>query len=235
MKTFRLARGLFYDVIAAPSREAAQELARVERGRDGPMIEILTPDTWTRRAAEAAAMPSIIDTVPRWIVEGEDGHERELDVDDLPRTTEAQRAQLRGDSPTHTAWLDAISATEAGGEALRKLVVDVATERDPKVHARKARALAAACGLGPVPQQHVLLLPALIAIDATVDALDRCGLTLPIAWFELDRAPLIAAVEALAVDARRARVHEVWLAANDISEARGSALVVLSHLGWLRK
>lgn len=169
MKTFRLARGLFHDVIAAPSCEAAQELARIERGRDGPMVELLTPDTWTRRAAEAALALSIIDTMPRWFVEGPDGREQELDLDDLPRTTEAQRVELRRDSPIHAAWLDAILATEAGGDALRKLVVDVATERNPEAHARKARVLAAAYGLGPVPLWHAAILPALVALDAQLE------------------------------------------------------------------
>lgn len=168
MQCFRLTHGLFRTIIAAPSREAAKYFARATMGRDGPIVEWLTPDVWTRRACDAATEPSIIDRVPRFVVDR--GGERELDLDDIPAKLEPGEAdKLRHDSLDHAAWLGAFQAVHEGGEALRKCVVGVATMIDPGLHAMTARALAAAYGLGPVPEWHAAILPALIALDVQLE------------------------------------------------------------------
>lgn len=240
MQTFTCTGTIFRHTIAAHDFEAAYRVAQAELG-GGRVVLWTTPDTWTRRAVEAAPLPGVVDVVPRFVVERGNGFSGvlELDHDNLPgnlRPGEAER--LRQDSPDHAAWLDAFQAVHEGGEALRRHVVNVATCRDPERWQRFVRALAGAYGIGPVPRRHGSLLPILIALDI---AAPEHGLTTPADWFDRAGLDLAWSVDELfraAADRGAKPVTRAIYKMRDIENGCGFDLErlraqrALSKLGW---
>lgn len=241
MDAFTCTGPIFRHTIAAHSFGEALQVALQELG-GGRVVLWSSPDTWTCRAVEAAPLPGVVDAVPRFVVERGSGYSDtlELDHDNLPGSLRPGEAEtLRRDSETHAAWLDAFEAVHAGGEALRKHVARVGTERDAATFARLTRALAGAYGLGPVPAWHAALLPALVALDVAVEIRTRQHMRDD--WFELDRAVLQAECRGLlrhtngALEVGAALIHVV--AALQLSHAsqvelRSLALLGIASLGW---
>lgn len=240
MQAFTCTGLIFRHTITANSFGEALQVALAELG-GGRVVLWATPDVWTRRAVEAAPLPGVVDAVPRFVVERGNGFAGilELDHDNLPgnlRPGEADR--LRQDSETHAAWLEAFEAVHAGGEALKRHVVDVATCRDPERHRRFVRALAGACGLGPVPLDHGRILPLLVALDLTV--LDY-ALSTPDDWFERDRLSLNVALDELMLAAAERGAKPISRSIYKVRDIRAGcsfelaqlrSQAGLSKLGW---
>lgn len=232
MDAFICTGAVFRHTIAAQTFEEALQVAQAELG-GGRVVLWSTPDVWTCRAVEAATAPCVVDAVPRFVVERSNGFSGilELDHDSIPgnlRPGEADR--LRQDSEAHAVWLDAFQAVHEGGEALRRLVVEVATCRDPERHKRLVRALAGAYGLGPVPAWHGAILPALVAAD--VEAQAR-GWETPDDWFELSPQGLLDVLQYWPENSpSRQLFGVVCLWRDEPVDTQERAAAFLRSLGW---
>lgn len=175
MLAYRFNQTLFTHVIAANSLDDAASLARERIGEFGPSNELRlwhVPDIWTRRAVDMALAPGIIDTIPRFVVDTDHGPVY-MDIDVIHSANAANLDKMRADSNTHLAWIDACMYQYIGDKPMREHVAAVASEHDSRRYALLARALAGAWGLGPIPEWHAAILPALIALD--IETADCCN------------------------------------------------------------
>jgi hypothetical protein len=200
-----------------------------------------TPDVWTRRAVDMALAPGIIDTIPRFVVDRKDGPVY-LDIDDVPvdlSEREHRKVQLDGDM--HIAWLQACEAWSMRGSwpYFRDYIRLIAGE-DGHSYARHIRALAGAWGLGPIPEWHAAILPALIALDIeTTNSVNAFGAGV----FEMDRAELIAELSRCALITELvpgwciASMHMIAAGlsdGDDVFDSRVRSNSVLAMIGWLQ-
>jgi hypothetical protein len=160
MNIYQHERGFFRHIIAAASREEAQAyIIRALRNDEPgivPLVEIVAPDPLTRRTANEATVACEIDTIPIFCV-GDGFDTSNIDLDDIPMQCEADvLTELRTISETHAEWIDALSNP-------RGYLVKLATSTEPTKD--KTRTLAAAFGLGPIPEWLAPVLPAVLAID----------------------------------------------------------------------
>lgn len=191
MLAFRTHSTLFTHVIAAASAVEAERVAISVTARPFAIVEQWhTPDIWTRRAVDMALAPGIIDTIPRFVVDRDDGPVY-LDIDDVPaKLSNAEINKCMRDSPEHLAWLHMLRLDHSHNEELRAHVAALSKDRgDRRVEDLIVRALAGAWGLGPIPEWHAAILPALIALDIETT---ECTNAFCDNVFELDRAELIA-------------------------------------------
>lgn len=246
MLAFRFNSTLFTHVIAANSiieavRESATLLeSRIVEGTNSIPVEWQTPDIWTRRAAETAKAPGIIDAIPRFVVDRDDGPVY-LDIDDVPsKLSDSEQVKCSNDHVVHRLWLNALQFDHAYSDKLRRHVATVASLVDNLSYAACVRALAGAWGLGPVPEWHAAILPALIALDIEST---ECTNAFCDNVFELDRTELIAELNRCALI-----THHVpdWYVASlrmlasglssdaDTFALRVRANSVLALTGWLK-
>jgi hypothetical protein len=181
MLAFQYQSALFTYVIAAKSIADASDVTdTIKINSNCWLSQWHTPDVWTRRAVDMALAPGIIDTIPRFVVDTDNGP-RYVDVDVLHSVNAANLDKMRADSDTHKAWIDACLYQYIGGEPMRKYVAAIAAEGDPmrftlKHYALATRAIAGAWGLGPIPEWHAAILPALIALNIeTTDCVNAFG------------------------------------------------------------
>lgn len=165
MLAYRFCSTLFTYVIAAPDKVQAIALVRSSEHKDHwhSIEQWHTPDIWTRRAVDMALAPGIIDTIPRFVVDRKDGPVY-VGIDDVPaKLSPDEFDKCKNDSCIHDMWLDALRVGTSYSEPLRALVSGWATMAG--YYNAHMRALAGAWGLGPVPEWHAAILPALIALD----------------------------------------------------------------------
>jgi hypothetical protein len=165
MLAFQSNSTLFSHIIAANSLREAIDITYMIGAEGHCQIRVLeTPDIWTRRAVDMALAPGIIDTIPRFVVDREDGPVY-LDIDDIPgKLRHGEALKMAHDSDMHDAWLDAMHAERERGVILRRHVAIAVAAHEP-LRFTLTRALAGAWGLGPIPEWHAAILPALIALD----------------------------------------------------------------------
>ncbi len=190
MLAFRFHQTLFTHVIAANCRaDALRIAANTNQFGTYTVDQWHTPDIWTRRSVDAATVPGIIDTIPRFVVDTDDGPVY-VDIDDISSAhNHKHSSKWRKDSDVHALWLDACNIEYSRGDLalMREHVASIATERDVERYATMTRALAGAWGLGPIPEWHAAILPALIALDIELDGTPYAT---PPNWFELKRDEL---------------------------------------------
>jgi hypothetical protein len=194
MLTFRFNQALFTHVIAARDINYANDAIAKQFLKQGtlfngePIQQWHTPDVWTRRAVDMALAPAIIDTIPRFVVDRKDGPVY-LGIDDVPaKLSPADVISIEHDGPYHAAWLMLCIVEKERGEMLRAHVARIASEPNPKHYAKMVRALAGAWGLGPIPEWHAAILPALIALDVGITTYANGT---PVTWFESDSDELL--------------------------------------------
>lgn len=230
MLAFRFHDTLFTHVIAANSAIEAERV--VISGTSRPSATITqwhSPDAWTKRAIQSAANPCIVDTIPRFVLDTNDGPQY-VDIDNVCDWTSNEFDRWGVDSELHRAWIAALQAERYKGSVLHEHVVMVATEHDPKRYALLTRALAGAWGLGPVPDWHAAILPALIALDdengpnAGRLASNALELTRDKLWRHLDdRLP----------PQRRIDDFIVSVARGTIAQLRNTSIELLKSIGWI--
>jgi hypothetical protein len=226
----------FRHVIAAPSRETAHSfvVSTIRKGVDGivPLVEILTPDVLTRRAADACVKPTEIDTIPLFWMDVEHRFPRQVDYENLSLLGPEQRADLAAVSSMHREWTDA----DADPQVYAAIV---ALESSPRPE--QVRAMSAAFGEGPLPPWMRSIAPALFALDVGydyhnaglyVDPFARCANAVVLR----DRVRQLAewaddrGDTALAFGA--ATIAE-WMPSPNQETVRQSVRDCLSALGWL--
>jgi len=191
MLAYRFHSTLFTHTIAAHSMDEAAQIAirgNIFTYSDCKLEQWQTPDIWTRRAVDMALAPGTIDTIPRFVVDRKDGPVY-LDIDDVPTKLQfVEVFKVCLDSELHGDWILACNAERERGSVLQEHAARVASERDVKRYVAMTRALAGAWGLGPIPEWHAAILPALIALD--VELVEYAGGT-PVTWFESDSDELL--------------------------------------------
>lgn len=235
MLAYRFHQTLFTRVITATSATEAERIAISGTARSSAIVEIWhTPDVWTRRAIDMATSPGVIDTIPRFVLDSDDGPFY-VDIDNVyPTSSQEARIKWRKDSAIHHEWLRACIAEHERkrNNVLHNYITGVATERDSNRYALLARALAGAWGLGPIPEWHAAILPALIALD--IESSSR-GYTFADNVFELDRDDLWQHLHAQLPDGDDDIDHLVELIARGtILSLREYTLRALVSLGWIR-
>ncbi|TXH49782.1 MAG: hypothetical protein E6Q97_21795 [Desulfurellales bacterium] len=243
MLAYRFNQTLFTHVIAANSLDDAASLARERIGEFGPGNELRlwhVPDIWTRRAVDVAVAPGIIDTIPRFVVDRDDGPVY-LDIDDIPaKLTLSDMRKIADDGMIHNAWLIACHHESLRGRAAREHISMVAAEHDPLRYPLMIRALAGAWGLGPIPEWHAAILPALIALDIeTTDCVNAFRDDV----FELDIVELCLELKRCYDASEHAPVWckeairqtlNCLAGQSTIAQIRATSLDVLRLVDWLR-
>lgn len=243
MLAYRIHTQIFTYVIAALSIEDAAQFAAKNNlltFSENRVEQWQTPDIWTRRATDAATESGIIDTIPRFVVDRDDGPVY-LDIDDIPTKlafVEVFKCCL--DSVMHADWVIACNAEREKSGTLREHIATVALERDPTRYAAMARALAGAWGLGPIPEWHAAILPALIALD--IETTDCCN-ALRNDLFELDIIDLCLELKrcydaseqapAWCKEAMRQTLN-CLAGQSSTAQIRATSLDVLRLVDWLR-
>lgn len=242
MLAYRFNQTLFTHVIAANSLDDAASLDRERIGEFGPGNELRlwhVPDIWTRRAVDVAVAPGIIDTIPRFVVDTDHGPVY-MDIDVIHSANAANLDKMRADSETHLAWIDACMYQYIGDKPMREHVAVVASKRDSKRYASLVRALAGAWGLGPIPEWHASMLPALIALD--IETADCCN-AFRDNVFELDIVELCLELKRCYDASEHAPVWckeairqtlNCLAGQSTIAQIRATSLDVLRLVDWLR-
>lgn len=234
MLAYRFNQTLFTHVIAANSRADALRIATDANQVGAYTVEQWhTPDVWTRRAVDMALAPGVIDTIPRFVVERKDGPVY-LDIDDVPtKLTHNERIKTDDDSGTHCTWAMACHAERERGALLHSWMrYVVGKQHDTTYYNALIRATAGAWGLGPIPEWHAAILPALIALD--IESANR-GYALADNVFELEREELWQHLHAQLPDSDDDINHLVELIARGTNlSLREYAKRTMVSLGWLR-
>lgn len=236
MNIYTYSAAWFRHVIAALSPLDARShiIEHVRNGTGGivPIVELLSPDVLTRRAADEATATVEIDRIPLFNVERDGEFWREIDHDAASLLTREERAELRKVSPIHREWLDAYDDP-------RLYAGIVALEFPPRPE--QTRALAAAFGCGPLPSWIAPIAPALFALDDRYDW-HGTGETAQPFVHRRNLQEVWRDVRLLAdwSDDRQdtflsagTSVLTEWIMSTNTETVRSAVLQCLLHIGWL--